>query len=189
MAESSFAPEDQERAMDLLPGLALDDPVIDLVARAVSTERRSHADDAVSVQELRIAHDNLWAISDGYRPTGLIHSLAAALLSRGVSPAPGDYDGSWWLWWPQEGRGPCPSCRKVLQLRRYSPLTGRGGHRYLCRPCRAREYEALTEELNRVTGITPEPDESADSLLSRRMRALIQQEEPRSNRPDGRYPS
>ena len=187
MPETSLTPGDRDRARELLPGDDHTAPaLVDLVAQAVSAERRSHVDGAVTVKELRIAHDSLYVISDVHRPRGLIQSLAVALLARGFAPRPGDYGGDWWLWWPKDGRGPCPSCGKQLLLHRYSPLTG-PGHRYLCRRCRAQEADEQTDELNRATGVTPEPDESADSLLGRRISALFEQERRRAGR--GRWPT
>jgi hypothetical protein len=114
-------------------------------------------------------------------------SLAEALLGQGVVPAHEQYDGEWWLWWPEEGRGPCPHCGKIRTLRRYSARFGRP-YRYLCRPCRDEENAEQAERLNAVTGVVPEPDEEAESLLTRRLAATVAQmaERPRPTPPGDR---
>jgi hypothetical protein len=122
-------PDDVGAAHDLLarPGhRPPSDAYLRLVAQAVSAVRRSQeVPDAVGAGELRASHDVLWATGLRHQVPALMGSLADALLSRGVVPAQEEYGGKWWLWWPQEGRGPCQHCGTIRALRRYSAQFGK----------------------------------------------------------------
>lgn len=148
--------------------------MLEVVARAVNAERRADVADAITVGELRTAHDLLYAVRVSCRVPGLIERLATALLARGVVPAPDDYGGEWWLWWPQQGRGYCQGCGEARPLKRYSNWFGKN-YRYLCRGCRWQENADEEADLNEATGVIPEPGESADSLLTRGLTALLEQ--------------
>jgi hypothetical protein len=151
------------------------DAYLRLVAQAVSAVRRSQeVPDAVGAGELRASHDVLWATGLRHQVPALMGSLADALLSRGVVPAQEEYGGEWWLWWPQEGRGPCQHCGTIRALRRYSAQFG-NPYRYLCRGCRDQENTEQTEYLNAVTGVIPQPGEDPESLLTRRLAATAAQ--------------
>jgi len=151
------------------------DADIELVAASISAERRSRIADAITDKDLRAAHDQLYASSSVRRALrGVLESLAQALLARGVVPKPDDFDGDWWLWWPQQGRGPCQHCGNQRTLRRYSARFGKP-YRYLCQRCRQQEVSDNEEYLNQSTGVIPEPGESADSLLLRRLTAIAAQ--------------
>jgi hypothetical protein len=177
----TFEPEDLARALELLSlGVPADpgDVIVEIVAKAVNAERRCHVADAVTVGELRTAHDLLYACRAHHRPAGLIQGLATALLSRGFVPAPDDYGGEWWLWWPPRGRGYCQGCGNERALKRYSNMFGKP-YRYLCPGCRDQENADDEAELNEATGVIPEPGESADSPLTRRLTALFAREHDR----------
>jgi len=150
------------------------------LAFVIGAERRSHAPETVTTRELLFAHDLLYmgAVRDG--SAGLREALASALLARGHVPGPHEYEGRWWLWWPSRGSGVCQRCGRDRYLRRYSNIWGKP-YRYLCQRCRDQENAEETEELDRATGVTRLPGESADSLLNRRMSALIDQEVARRN--------
>lgn len=178
MPGSMFDPQDLDKARDLLSSGRSTEPVdltVEIVARAVNAERRARVADAITVGELLAAHDLLYASRAHHRAPGLLERLALALLAHGVVPAPDDYGGNWWLWWPPSGRGYCQDCGNERALRRYSARFGKN-YRYLCRDCRAQENADEETYLNEVTGVIPEPGESADSLITRRLTALLAQE-------------
>jgi hypothetical protein len=179
MPGSTFDPQDLDKARELLSAGGHTEPVevtVEIVARAVNAERRAHVADAMTVGELLAAHDVLYASRAFRQASGLLERLATALLARGVVPAPDDYGGNWWLWWPPRGRGYCQSCGNERPLRRYSARFGKK-YRYLCQGCRAQENADEEAHLNEVTGVIPDPGESADSLLTRRLSALFAQED------------
>jgi hypothetical protein len=173
-----FGPEDFDKARQLLQcdgSVGPGDVVVEVLAKALNAERRTHDVDAITVSELLVAHDLLYACRVRSQVPGVLEGLAGALLARGFVPAPGDYGGNWWLWWPTSGRGLCQGCGTERALRRYSARFDKN-YRYLCRRCREAENADEEAELNRVTGVIPEPEESADSLLTRRLTALLAQE-------------
>ena len=139
MAEFRFAPEDMDRARELLIRSYAPMPPdadFELAAEAIGAERRSHIAGAITDAGLRDVHDRLHASSAvRHRTPGVLEALAQALLERGVVPAPSDFGGAWWLWWPQQGRGPCQHCGQRRALRRYSARFD-APYRYLCRGCR-----------------------------------------------------
>jgi hypothetical protein len=95
----------------------------ELVAAAISAERRWHIAGAITDEDLRAAHDQLYASGSArHRAPGVLEALAQALLGRG-----------------------------------------------LCQRCRQQEVFDAEGELNQATGVIPEPGESADSLLHRRL--------------------
>ncbi|MBO8192031.1 hypothetical protein ITI46_10175 [Streptomyces oryzae] len=151
--------------------LRRDDPAVQALAAAVSVRRRLQGKEAVTDDELLAAHDQLHAKMPR-RNGGSLEALAEALLGRGIVPAPGEYDGDWWLWWPKKGYGPCRDCRERRSLTRYSAKWGKS-FRYLCARCRKQELADDSAYLNSLTGVTPEEGESAESLFSRRAAALI----------------
>ncbi|WP_267595703.1 hypothetical protein [Carbonactinospora thermoautotrophica] len=144
------------------------------MALAVSARRRSGLPGQISDEELRAAHDLLYHSPARHRASGLLESLAEALLARGVVPAPADYGGDWWLWWPKKGCGFCQRCGKERSLTRYSNRWGKP-YRYLCTRCRKQELADDEAYLNRITGVVREPGESAESLFMRRLQALLAQ--------------
>ncbi|MET8276246.1 hypothetical protein [Streptomyces sp. NPDC005096] len=119
------------------------------LAAALGVLRRVESGEAIADADVLAAHDLVHGSVLRHRDGGCMSRLAEVLVSRGVVPAPGDYDGKWWLWWPKSGRGPCRDCGKVRSLTRFSAHFGKE-YRYLCARCRAaeRDHDAkLAEQL------------------------------------------
>jgi hypothetical protein len=148
---------------------------VEVLAAALAAARLA-AEGRIGDRDLRAAHDALVAGPVRYTIATLPTTLAEHLLARGVVPGADEHEGSWWLWWPKQGRGPCQRCGQQRSLTRYSNLFGRP-YRYLCARCRRDERAEDTAELDEVTGITRRPGESADALLMRRLAALAEQAE------------
>lgn len=183
MSRLIFSPEDMTRALELVTSTSASSVTtadLERLAFVIGAERRSHAPETVTTRELLFAHDLLYMGAVRGATTGLQQALALALLARGHVPDPSEYQGKWWLWWPSQGRGICQRCGEGRYLRRYSNIWCKP-YRYLCQRCRGQEVAEETEELDRATGVTMLPGESPDSLLHRRMSALIDQEVARRN--------
>jgi hypothetical protein len=171
-----FDPEDMRYARDLLSRKNAplpDEPAIEMVARAINTERRSHVPGEVTDAELRAAHDRL--CDDVLRHSGassVLESLARTMLARGLVPDTDDYDGKWWLWWPRRGRGPCQHCGKERSLTRYMARFGMP-ERYLCQRCRKQEIADREEYLNATPGLTREPFEDTWSTYVSNLENLL----------------
>jgi hypothetical protein len=186
MSSLTFSPEDMTRALEVANSASVPPATgaeLERLAFVIGAERRSHAPETVTTRELLFAHDLLYMGAVRGGATGLREALASALLARGHVPGPHEYEGRWWLWWPSRGSGVCQSCRRDRYLRRYSNVWGKP-YRYLCQRCRDQEIAEETEELDRATGVTVLPGESVDSLLRRRMSALIDQGIARRNAAD-----
>jgi hypothetical protein len=173
-----FDPQDLSRARDFLAQRstsAPDEPTAELVASAINVERRSHLNGDVTDDELREAHDDLCGPEMRHREgiCTVLESLASAMLARGLVPDTDAHGGKWWLWWPKKGHGPCGRCGKERALTRYMSRQVLP-ERYLCQRCRKEELAEFEEYLNEVTGVTREPDESAESLYLKRMSAIAQ---------------
>lgn len=153
MTDLSPSPGDLEQARALLTrgGRALQPGAPGLVplAAALTALRRAEAGEGNAAEELLAAHDALYAAGPSARDEGTLRALAQALVERGVVPAPEDYEGRWYFWWPKYAHGPCRDCWQPRALTRYS---GRNGdeYRYLCDRCRREERERNTREAARL---------------------------------------
>jgi hypothetical protein len=151
MLDLTFTREDMTKAVELAAtarGRRATTAELELFAFIVGAERRSRAPGTVTVGELLIAHDLLYIGAVRGTTTGLREALAGALLARGHVPAPHEYAGNWWLWWPSQGRGTCQNCRQGRQVRRYTDSLGKP-YRYLCEYCHTQEVAEEMEELHR----------------------------------------
>jgi hypothetical protein len=146
MPDLSFTRENMTKAVELAASASprrATTAELELFAFIVGAVRRSHVPGTVTVGELLIAHDLLYIGAVRGTTTGLRESLAAALLARGHVPAPHEYAGNWWLWWPTQGRGTCQHCGQDRLVRRYSDLWGKP-YRYLCEHCHGQEVAEET---------------------------------------------
>jgi hypothetical protein len=114
------------------------------LAAVLGVLRRTEKGQSVADIVLLAAHDLLYAQVPRHLGDSSMRRLAQILVSRGVVPKPGDYDGKWWLWWPKKGRGPCRDCARTRSLTRYSARFG-NEYRYLCAGCRATERQQAAE--------------------------------------------
>ncbi len=113
-------------------------PGIEQLATALSALRRDAEGQTTPNEDLLAAHDLLYDSPLAHHDGGCMRKLAEALLARGVVPAPRDYNGKWWLWWPKKGHGPCRDCHQHRALTRFSARWGKQ-YRYLCARCRTTE--------------------------------------------------
>jgi len=151
MLDLTFTREDMTKAVELAAsasGRRATTAELELFAFIVGALRRSHVPGTVTTGELLIAHDLLYIGAVRGTTTGLRESLAVALLERGHVPAPHEYSGNWWRWWPSQGRGTCQSCRQDRPVRRYSDVGGKP-YQYLCEHCRGHEVVEEAAQLGR----------------------------------------
>jgi hypothetical protein len=172
--EPTFEDLDQAHAVLSRRGVTPQPADVEALALGLAARRLAGVEDGISDGDLRAAHDALCVSGARNSLPGLLESLAAALLARGIVPQPWEHDATWWLWLPTKGRGPCQRCGQVRSLTRYSNMFGRP-YRYLCGRCRKDERAEDTADLDRATGVTRQPGESPMSLLMRRLAALAEQ--------------
>jgi hypothetical protein len=119
------------------------------LAAALGVLRRTENGQSIEDAVLQTTHDLLYTQVPPHLSDGSMRRLAEVLLSRGVVPKPGEYEGRWHLWWPKSGRGPCRDCGKTRSLTRYSARFG-NEYRYLCAGCRRTERTQIAEQAEKL---------------------------------------